>query len=101
MTETALPTRSALAVEDTWNAESVFDSPAAWDAEQQRLPAEIEAVARHQAQMSQGPAELLGAFEELETLNRRGGEHFNHSHHADHVDNTPPDEPRRHRDWEG
>ena len=31
MTEATLPTRSALAVEDTWNAESVYATPADWD----------------------------------------------------------------------
>ncbi len=101
MTEAPLPTRSALSIGDTWNAESVFDTPAAWDAEQQRLPPDIEAVARHQGQMSQGPAELLSAFEELETLNKRVGKLLTYAVMAHHVDTTDQDASRRYGQAQG
>jgi len=101
MTEAILKSRSALAVEDTWNAESVYDSPAAWDAEQQRLPAEIEGMTRHQALMSKGPAELLAAFEELESLNKRVGVLLTYAIMAHHVDTTDQDASRRYGQAQG
>jgi oligoendopeptidase F len=101
VTEATLQPRSALAVEDTWNAESVFESPAAWDAEQQRLPADIEAMGRHQGRLSQGPAELLAAFDELEMLNGRVGKLFTYALMGHHVDTADQDAARRYGQAQG
>ncbi len=95
MTEVNLQPRSALTIEDTWNAESVFESPGAWDTEHQALPAEIEAVTRHQGQMGQGPAELLSAFQAIEALNGRAGKLLAYALMAHHVDTTDQAAARR------
>jgi oligoendopeptidase F len=95
VTEATLPTRSALAVEDTWNAESVYATPADWDAELQSLPPDIEAAARHQDTMSQGPAALLSAFQDLEALNMRAGKLLTYAVMAHHVDTADQDASRR------
>ena len=101
MTEATLQPRSALAIEDTWTAESVFDSPAAWEAEDQALPAEIEAVARPQATMSQGPAELLSAFSDLEALYGRVGKLLVYALMAHHVDTADQTAARRYGQAQG
>ena len=95
MTEVTLPARSALAVEDTWNAESVYTTPADWDAELQALPPDIEAAARHQASMSHGPAELLSAFQDLEALNMRASKLLVYAVMAHHVDTADQDAARQ------
>ena len=101
MTEATLQPRSALDIKDTWNAESVYESPAAWDAEQQRLPPEIETLARHQGRMSQGPAELLSAFDDLEALNREVGKLLTYALMAHHVDTADQDAARRYGQAQG
>jgi oligoendopeptidase F len=101
VTEATLQPRSALAIEDTWNAESVFENPAAWDAEYQALPAEIEAVARHQGAMSKGPAELLSAFHDLEALNGRAGKLLVYALMAHHVDTADQAAGRRYGQAQG
>ncbi len=101
VTEATLPTRSALAVEDTWNAESVYATPAAWDAVLQALPADIEAAARHQDSMSQGPAALLSAFQDLEALNMRAGKLLTYAVMAHHVDTADQAAARRYGQAQG
>jgi oligoendopeptidase F len=101
VTEATLPPRSALSREDTWNAESVFESPAAWDAEQQALPAEIEGVARHQGHLGDGPAELLGAFHAFEGLYIRVGKLLTYALMAHHVDTTDQAAARRYGQAQG
>ena len=101
MTEATLPTRSALAVEDTWNAESVYATPADWDAELQALPPDIEAAARHQASMRQGPSELLSAFQDLEALNMRAGKLLTYAIMAHHVDTADQAAARRYGQAQG
>ena len=95
MTEAPLPPRSALAPEDTWNAESLYETPAAWDAEQQGLGAEIEAMAPHQGLMSAGPAELLSAFHASEALLAKVGKLLVYALMAHHVDTTDQAAARR------
>jgi oligoendopeptidase F len=101
VTEATLQPRSALKREDTWNAESVFESPAAWDAEQQALPAEIEAVARHQGHMGEGPGELLSAFHAFEGLYARVGKLLTYALMAHHVDTTDQAPARRYGQAQG
>jgi len=101
VTEATLPTRSALAVEDTWNAESVYATSTAWDAELQALPVDIEAAARHQDSMSQGPAALLSAFQDLEALNMRAGKLLTYAVMAHHVDTADQAAARRYGQAQG
>jgi len=101
VTEAALPPRSAIAHEDTWNAESVFESPAAWDAEQQALPAAIEAMARHQGHLADGPEALLSAFQDIDVLYGRVGKLLTYALMAHHVDTTDQDASRRYGQSQG
>lgn len=101
MTDATLPPRSALAREDTWNAESVFESPAAWDAEQLALPAEIEKLARHQGHLAEGPDALLSAFKEFDALYGRVGKLLTYALMAHHVDTTDQAAARRYGQAQG
>ncbi len=101
MTEVALPPRSALKPEDTWNAESVYENPAAWDAEQQALPAEIQAVARHQGHLGEGPGALVSAFQDFEAVYGRIGKLLTYATMAHHVDTTDQAAARRYGQAQG
>ncbi len=101
MTEATLPPRGALKREDTWNAESVYATPAAWDAEQQALPAEIEAVARHQGHLGEGPAALVSAFQDFAALYGRIGKLLTYALMAHHVDTTDQAAARRYGQAQG
>jgi oligoendopeptidase F len=57
MTQTVQP-RSAIAHEDTWNVESVFSSEAAWQAEMERISAELPSLTRFRDQLGSSPATL-------------------------------------------
>ncbi len=69
MTTTSLPLRSEIAPEHTWNDTSVFESRAAWQAEQQALSRDIPTLPeRFKTRLAEGPAVLadyLTAFYEL------------------------------------
>lgn len=71
MTEATVPPRSAIAPEYTWNAESVFPSVEAWQAEAEALPAAIAAMARYKDHLADGPDQLLEALDAMEALLRR------------------------------
>ncbi|NLX11666.1 MAG: oligoendopeptidase F [Chloroflexi bacterium] len=68
MTETALPLRSEIAPEHTWNAPSVFPSQADWAAEVEHLRAHIPTLPQqYQGHLGDSPAALadyLEAFSE-------------------------------------
>ena len=71
MTQTAVPPRSDIPKEQTWNAESVFASEAAWAAEAEALPAAIEAVQKYEGRLAESPAVALEAFQSIEGLMQR------------------------------
>ena len=62
-----VPSRSEIAVEHTWDAASVFESGAAWEAERAHVAGELSALARFQGHLGDGPAALA---EWLETADR-------------------------------
>ncbi|MBP1693977.1 MAG: pepF, partial [Chloroflexi bacterium] len=68
MTERTIPLRSEIADKYKWNAESVFPTPADFDAELKLMPAEFEAFSGYRGHLSEGPATLLSAFRAVETL---------------------------------
>ncbi len=60
MTEaTTLPPRSAVSVEQTWDLEDVFATPAAWDAACQDLAAQLPALSAFKGRVAEGPQTLL------------------------------------------
>lgn len=74
MTNHSLPPRSAIAPEHTWNAPSVFPSPAAWAAELDAVTAALpDFQARFKDHLADGPALLVGFFDTYSDLLGRAG----------------------------
>jgi oligoendopeptidase F len=96
VTDASLPPRGALDRAYTWNAESVFENPAAWDVEMQALAWEISLAARHHGQLSQGPSQLLAGLQALEALLGRSGKILTYALMDHHVDTTDQAATRRH-----
>jgi oligoendopeptidase F len=67
----SIPARSAIAREHTWNAESVFASVEAWEAELKSVLAAIPAVRRHEGTLSGGAPVVAEAMEAANALRRR------------------------------
>lgn len=65
MPEKKLPLRSALRPEDTWNAPSVFPNLAAWETEYQQVQEQFPVFGTYQGRLSEGPAVLARALDEL------------------------------------
>lgn len=63
MTKTALPPRSAIAKEHTWNKESVFATPADWEAACAEVLALLPGVQQFQGRLAEGPATLVDYVE--------------------------------------
>ena len=67
-----VPARNEIAIEHTWNAESVFPTAADWQAEFMRIAAQLPDLERFQGRLGDGPAVLLGrlshALDGLEKL---------------------------------
>ncbi|HEX5839453.1 MAG TPA: hypothetical protein VFY26_16575, partial [Anaerolineales bacterium] len=62
---TALP-RSKVRKNQTWNAESVFESPQAFDAEVKDLVESLSEVRKYQGRLAEGPGTFLQAMEIVE-----------------------------------
>ena len=67
---TALP-RSKVQTNQTWNAESVFPSPEAFDEEVNRLVESLTAVKAFQGRLGEGPDTFIQAMDVLETISQR------------------------------
>jgi oligoendopeptidase F len=67
----AIPPRSEIAHEHTWNAESVYADRAAWQAELKAIEAELPKLAPYQGRLSESAAVLAEWFELSEALARR------------------------------
>ena len=65
MTQThVLPARSDVPVEQTWDLESIFATPAEWDAAREQLSARLPELAAYQGRLGEGP-QTLAAFLDL------------------------------------
>lgn len=74
MSETALPPRSAIAPEHTWNAPSVFQTVDDWHAEYKALMEDLPGLgAAYQGRLADGPGTLAGFLDAYETLYGRVG----------------------------
>ncbi len=71
MTTDTIPARSAIDKKYTWNAESMFATPAAWDAEVKDIIASIPGVRKFQGRLKEGPATLLNALQAVQELQAR------------------------------
>jgi oligoendopeptidase F len=70
-TQTAVPPRNQIAKEHTWNAESVFATPAAWSAELKAVTSEIEKLKPFQGKLGESAKKLADWLELSEQLARR------------------------------
>ncbi|MGH2406140.1 MAG: oligoendopeptidase F, partial [bacterium] len=73
MPPAVVPPRSGIALEHTWNAESVFPSPDAWEAAFQQVAGELPALRRFQGHLGDGPAALAEWFTEVQRVLRTLG----------------------------
>ena len=67
---TALP-RSKVKKNQTWNSESVFPSPEAFDAEVENLVASLADIRKFQGHLADGPDTFLQAMETMERIAQR------------------------------
>ena len=66
-----MPSRSEIAPEYTWNAESVFASAQAWEAELEQIAQETPSFERFRGKLGEGPSVLVEALDVREELRRR------------------------------
>lgn len=71
MTDTKVPARADIADEHTWNAESVFPSLEAWEAELKALQASLSKLERYQGRLKDSPATLVDALSLRDEFMRR------------------------------
>ena len=67
---TALP-RAKVEMNQSWNSESVFDSPEAFDAEVKSLVESLAEVKKFQGHLGESPDTFLEAMDRAETISRR------------------------------
>lgn len=71
MPKTALPLRSAIRQEETWNAASVFPTPAAWETEYHNVQAQLSTLSAYAGTLSQDASTLAAALDAFfQTMNR-------------------------------
>jgi oligoendopeptidase F len=86
-----VPARIKVDKKFTWNAESVFPSDEAWEAEVQWIIQEIQKVKAHQGCLAEGPSTLLEAFEAAHRLVARAQTAFMYAGFSYAVDTTGQD----------
>src|SRR5258706_12070030 len=86
-----IPARSAIDKKYTWNAESMFATPAAWDAEVKAIIASIPDVKKFQGRLKEGSATLLNALKAMEELLARVNRVVVYAGFAYSVDTTDQD----------
>jgi oligoendopeptidase F len=71
MSKTALPLRSEIRQEETWNAASVFPSQVAWETEYQAVQARLPTVSGYAGKLSQSADTLAAALDTFfQTMNQ-------------------------------
>lgn len=71
MSQSALPLRSEVRQEETWNAASVFPTSAAWEAEYQAVQAQLPTLRAFAGRLHQSASILLAALDAFfQTMNR-------------------------------
>ncbi len=68
MTQTTLPARSEIPVEETWALESVFATPTDWETACKTLEDMLPSLAAYQGRLKEGPQTLLEAVEKFEQV---------------------------------
>lgn len=72
MNTATLPARSEVDPKYTWNAESLFPTPEAWDAELSSILADIPSIKAYQGRLHEGPHVLADALKAVEQIMVRG-----------------------------
>ena len=89
MTESAsLPSRIAVPREQTWDLESVFPSPAAWESACQELSTTLPELASYQDRLKEGSQVLLEYIQRYEEVARLAGRIFIYASNGYAVDTT-------------
>jgi oligoendopeptidase F len=95
MPDIKIPLRSEIAEEFKWNAESVFASPAEWEAGLAALPHELEGFTRFRGRLGESPATLLEAFQSVEALMVKALRLYFYASMSFAVESTDQDAARR------
>ncbi len=85
---TSVPPRSKVNKKFTWNAESVFKSPAAWEKELKQIQDDIARIKPYQGRLAEGPSVLLEALGVAHDLLSRMSTAFMYASFAYAVDTT-------------
>ena len=75
-----LPSRSEIAVEDTWRLEDIFESDESWEKEFQEVKALIPAVKEFEGKLSESADILYDALQYQDQLLERLGKLYAYSH---------------------
>ncbi len=85
---TTIPPRSKVNKKLTWNAESLFPSAKAWDAEVKKIIADIPNVKKYEGHLGDGASTLLEALDAIEKLVLRAYRVFVYAGFSYAVDTT-------------
>ena len=86
MSNTAVPPRSKIPNELTWNRESVYPSDAAWEAELNDLQSCLPEMAKFQGRLGEGPAALAAALQAADQFMFRAHKALMYAHVSHEVD---------------
>ena len=88
MTTSTIPLRSEINKDYTWNAESVFATPQAWEDEVNAIVNGLPELKKFQGKLKENPKTLADAFDILEDLTARASRAFMYAGFAYSVDTT-------------
>lgn len=83
-----VPLRSKVNKKFTWNAESVYKSPAAWDKELKQITEDISKIKHYQGRLAESPQVLLEALDVAYDLISRAQKAFMYAGFSYQVDTT-------------
>lgn len=86
--KTALPARSDIPKQYTWNAESVFATRADWEAAAQSIAADLPKAAAYKGRLAEGAAVLADFMAEADRLTRLLGKVYVYASMSSAVDTT-------------
>jgi oligoendopeptidase F len=73
MSKTSLPARHEIPLEETWNLESIFQTPAEWEKAYQDLKARLPDLKAYEGTLHQSPQQVLNCLELMEETLRLAG----------------------------
>src|SRR5512140_831703 len=82
------PPRNKVAKSETWNAESVFKNPRAWQTELESILSDLNSVKQFQGRLGESPATLLEALVAYERLIGRAERVYMYANFSYAVDST-------------